>query len=451
MKYALLSVTFIFCTTLLIAQNLVISNEQTPGGCDGMVVLDESSVNTQYGYTWWQTAPNNNLISAIGTNPTDSLVGLCAGNYALQYFDSLYNIQNTDTLYHFFQIDSVSNCSNFYLSLSGNNETAAGACDGSINSVVGGATGSVTYNWSNGATTPDISNLCIGTYWLAVTDGASCTDSATLVVQTSGSSGMSVFVHTEDETTDGSCDGVAIVYSSGGVPPYSYSHSNGSTFAVDSLLCSGFYNVLVTDANGDSISLNYVIASPTSTLSYISSGDTTITDTLTTQPVENCTIDFTTVDTAYVNGAQNVGQDSVLVNWVVVDNSGSHQVNSTYPLPSSTNGVYAFELSLFCPQKASGNVFKVRLSYFVDENLSIETLGSLGTVNIYPNPSKDYINIESVEGESKLAYFIYDAKGTHVASGQLEQLSTKLDISSFDSGVYFVHVEGNLPMKIIKR
>ncbi|HXB13654.1 MAG TPA: hypothetical protein VNZ45_16825, partial [Bacteroidia bacterium] len=47
----------------------------------------------------------------------------------------------------------------------------------------------------------------------------------------------------------GACDGKASVpINCGGVPPYSYSWSDGSTNAVDSNLCAGKYTVTVTDA-----------------------------------------------------------------------------------------------------------------------------------------------------------------------------------------------------------
>ncbi|MEL6837619.1 MAG: SprB repeat-containing protein, partial [Bacteroidota bacterium] len=53
-----------------------------------------------------------------------------------------------------------------------------GATTGSIDLVVNGGTPPYTYNWSNGATTQDISNLAAGTYDVTVTDANDCTDEA---------------------------------------------------------------------------------------------------------------------------------------------------------------------------------------------------------------------------------------------------------------------------------
>ena len=50
--------------------------------------------------------------------------------------------------------------------------------DGAINLTISGGTGTNTINWSNGATTEDISGLTVGTYTVTVDDGV-CVDSAT--------------------------------------------------------------------------------------------------------------------------------------------------------------------------------------------------------------------------------------------------------------------------------
>ena len=46
------------------------------------------------------------------------------------------------------------------------------------------------------------------------------------------------------------CDGSALISATGGVAPYTYLWSNGSTSDMAKELCAGTYSVTITDANG---------------------------------------------------------------------------------------------------------------------------------------------------------------------------------------------------------
>ncbi len=62
------------------------------------------------------------------------------------------------------------------------NESAAGACDGSVSSSVSGGSTPYTYLWSNSATTASISGLCAGTYTVTVTGANNCTTTSSATV-----------------------------------------------------------------------------------------------------------------------------------------------------------------------------------------------------------------------------------------------------------------------------
>lgn len=448
--------TFLFALSCLIlhsfihGQTISLVNEQNQGSCDGAAYLDEGSINAQYGYTWWETDTTNNLISTVGSNPTDSLINLCPGNYALEYHDSLYNISNTDTLYYYFTIDSASSCT-INLSTSATNESSAGACDGSITSTVTGAMGAVTYSWSTGGTTSDLNNVCAGTYELTVTDTAACSTSSIVVVSTDSSSSNNLIatIWTSDETADGSCDGSVVVSPSGGTAPYSYQHSNGTSAPVDSSLCDGIYDVLITDNAGDSLIMTYMIASPSFTYNDTSYADSTIVDTLSSQPLEDCNIDYSTIDSAYVDDVHNIGNDSVLVDWIVIDANGAYQVSNTYYLPSLNTGVYAFELSIFCPQKTGGSLFKFNVKYFVDEQeLNTDFYKLQRSIALYPNPSNGIFNVD-IENADSQEYKVLDSRGSQVAKGTVKNNSFVLDLTFADSGMYFLYIQGQQPVRLI--
>jgi len=73
-------------------------------------------------------------------------------------------------------------------------------------------------------------------------------------------------------------------------------------------------------------------------------------------------------------------------------------------------------------------------------------------INIYPNPSNGVIYIE-LDGASKnKIFYVYDAVGKKILSGILNQHINKINVSSFNSGLYFIQIgKDNLPVKFIKK
>ena len=134
------------------------------------------------------------------------------------------------------------------------------------NSVCGGATGTATvtsisggtapyiYRWSNGATTPSVSNLAAGNYTVTTTDAGGCTATANFTIQ--GQGNLNIVV-SSSPTSCGSSTGMATVTGvSGGTAPYSYRWNNGATSQTISNIGVGIYYVTVTDVAGCTASRN---------------------------------------------------------------------------------------------------------------------------------------------------------------------------------------------------
>ncbi len=136
------------------------------------------------------------------------------------------------------------------------NVTCNGANDGSIDLTVGGGASclSYTFNWSNGATTEDLSNIGAGTYTVTVTDanGCSSTSSITLTAPNSLSNTLipQVYQGGWNISCNGATDGMLFANVSGGTPAFSYAWSNGATTQMVTGLGAGTYTVTVTDQNG---------------------------------------------------------------------------------------------------------------------------------------------------------------------------------------------------------
>lgn len=119
-------------------------------------------------------------------------------------------------------------------------ETCFEQCDGMIRASVSGGTPPYTSLWNNGATGPEIRDLCPGAYWLTVTDALEC-EVVTLFIVEAAPEWSSVIERRKD---------TLFAVAEGGKAPYSYLWSTGETTVQVVPVASGNYTVTVTDAGG---------------------------------------------------------------------------------------------------------------------------------------------------------------------------------------------------------
>ena len=135
-----------------------------------------------------------------------------------------------------------------------------GGSTGSATVTATGGTASYSYLWSTGATTSVITSQAAGVKTATVTDANGCTsvNSVTILEPTL----LTATTSQTNTTCNGVCDGSAIITPNGGTAPYIFNWSNGNTASTNSLLCAGNYTVIVTDANGCSITQTVSISEP---------------------------------------------------------------------------------------------------------------------------------------------------------------------------------------------
>ena len=134
--------------------------------------------------------------------------------------------------------------------------------NGSINLTSVCGTAPFTYQWSNGATTQNITNLSSGNYTVTITDakGLHFTDSYN-VPNTSCTPQLSATVN---NTCSGSCNGQIDLTVSGNCNgTFTYLWSNGATTEDIIGLCAGTYTVTVTAQNGCTATANYTVTAET--------------------------------------------------------------------------------------------------------------------------------------------------------------------------------------------
>lgn len=186
---------------------------------------------TQYNYAWsLPGAPNSTVVS-----------GFPAGNYTLTVSD----LQGCSGAINFNVVAPAA--VTFQLDLEP--ATCFGISDGSA-SVFGvqNAVGTISYNWSNGETTPTIDSLSSGNYQVTITDSNGCTAVNNALIQQPDSLKLSFLV--QPLICSGDSNAVVSATITGGTADYVFQWANGATGPVINNLVAGSYSLQVTDSNG---------------------------------------------------------------------------------------------------------------------------------------------------------------------------------------------------------
>jgi hypothetical protein len=142
---------------------------------------------------------------------------------------------------------------------------------GSINLVVSGSVPPYTILWNDGITTEDRSGLLFGKYAAIITDsiGVKSSISATILKFTATPLSHNGYFQTVQPSCQGSLTGgfvILLVY--GGITPYTYLWSNGSTNINGGVsgLGAGTYSCVVTDNLGATVTISNIIITEPSIL-----------------------------------------------------------------------------------------------------------------------------------------------------------------------------------------
>ncbi len=210
------------------------------GLCDGAVDIEVTGGTPPYTFEW-------------GNGSTDEdPVNLCAGINTLIVTDA--NACSSSISIIIEEPDAIT------ASLSANDVSCNGDCDGNIAMVVTGGTGPYTFLWTDNSTACDLPDACAGTYSVTITDANGCT----LVESAIVNEPTAIFLigTSTDPSCSGDCNGSIFTSTSGGVSPYSYQWSNGETTENIQNLCAGTYTVTVTDSNGCFTQSSFIIIDP---------------------------------------------------------------------------------------------------------------------------------------------------------------------------------------------
>jgi len=213
---------------------------------------------------------NSNPEMILDITTTDATCGNADGNasvvvsngtlpytYSWSSGDTISFADNLVSGLYILTVTDAIGCSNFanvngpvFTGESVTDITCNGGSDGAIIIGVAGGTAPYTYQWSNGNTTQNISNLIAGPYEINVTDFNGCV--ATQSITVNEPDALDLMISTVDASC-GNADGIATVSVSGGTGAYTYQWGAGTGFqttATATGLGAGVYDVTVTDASG---------------------------------------------------------------------------------------------------------------------------------------------------------------------------------------------------------
>ena len=228
------------------------------GICDGAVDVDPTGGIPNYTYAW-TTVPGGS-----GVGATDSLSGLCPGQYQIVVTDANGCSSTPEVL-------DVLDVLPLTLSLSGTDPTCYDVCDGTIAAVAGGGVGGFSYNWIPnppvGQGTANISNLCGAIqYDVTVTDANGCTITDNLTLNNPPV--YDITTNQTDLTCFGDVDGtISVVVNSGANGgPYTYVWAPGNPTGQGTPnvtgLAAGNYSVTISDGVACDTVMTFTITSP---------------------------------------------------------------------------------------------------------------------------------------------------------------------------------------------
>lgn len=131
-------------------------------GTDGSVALTVTGAVGTPTYLWSNGATTQNLST------------VAAGTYSVTVTDGACQANGSITL---------TEPSILVVTCSKTDVTTQGGNDGTASVAASGGTGTLTYLWSNGATTASIATLTVGAYSVTITDANGCKNSCSLIVE----------------------------------------------------------------------------------------------------------------------------------------------------------------------------------------------------------------------------------------------------------------------------
>ena len=229
----------------LTAVATTITNVSCNGGNNGSVSSVGAGGTLPYSYVWTPTGGKNNTAN-----------NLTAGTYTITITDAHNCTATANT--------TITEPSALNLAISSiTNVSCYAGSNGAASVSATGGTGAYTYSWlPNVSSYNSASGLKAGSYVVTVTDANNCTASATIIISQPTALTGTIVSHTNISCAGGN-NGSLSVTAAGGTPNYTYAWSpNVSSTSNASNLTMGSYTITITDNNGCTDQVHYILTQP---------------------------------------------------------------------------------------------------------------------------------------------------------------------------------------------
>jgi PKD repeat protein len=432
-----------------------VTNVSCNGGTDGSISITAFGGSAPYVYNW----------TPIG-NTTAVVTGLAAGTYTVTVTDANGCTQQLNS-----SVTQPNALSIFFSNTV--NPSCYGATDGAINIMINGGVPGYSYLWSNASTDFSLTGIGSGTYSVTVTDASGCIaiDSVNLTQPSAAGVIKGIVNFQSAHVTAGD---VELIRKNGNTPADIQTQSSLSMDTSGTFIFSNLYpGTYLLKALGDTLIYDNVATYATNTNQWQLATEYNTTG-CPGDTVNGVTIDLIELPnnsgTGTINGRLVEGggvfnkapgepipdiditvdqsPGGAVMAAATTDINGYFTINN---LPMGTYTVYA-DMHGYGVTLQTIDINATTLSYDVvlcsDTALdmidmceltviSVNELTSLNTIQIYPNPAKNTLNIV-YNGSDVLNLEVTDITGKKVIS---QTLKTKtIDVSGLTNGLYFVRL-----------
>ncbi len=290
---------------------------------------------------------------------------------------------------------------------------------GSISITTTGENGPVQFDWSTGATGPQLTGLPAGAYTVTITGGNGCTATESIEV----GSIIQFSATTSNENCPGDADGSIVLTVTGNVEPVTASWSDGSSELARTGLSAGDYSVTITTDEGCTLSENFTIETNFETPAT---------------PIVSVDMDVQLTATAGYSAYQ----------WLLNGNPVPGAIGQIYTATES--GEYSVLVANAGGCEATSAPVTVTVS-------SVANIPGVETVKLTPNPFNHHLKLELTSKQPMhFTVEVKDVQGKIFFEKKLPQQSRveeTFDMQPMPPGVYFFTLKtatGDWTQRIVK-
>lgn len=211
------------------------------------------------------------------------------------------------------------------------------------------------------------------------------------------------------------CEGTAYANATGGTAPYTYSWSTGDTTDFIDSLCAGNYIVTIIDDLGcvatDSVTINQTGTTMTLNMTATAASCPTCCD-------------------VCINPNLTGGCAPYSYSWLPSDPNWP-------PCSACPFETYTVTVTDNCGCTAVDSITTDTISTVGMENITLKN----SIIDIYPNPSSEFLIIEVTNYSPTLIATVTDINGNILSTTKINRKSTIIKTSEFTPGVYLIHIQ----------